>query len=98
MNNKVYTVLARLEALPGKEKQLEDVLMGLIEPSRNEATCISYDLHKCHDNPAAFMFYEHWESKEALEVHLQTAHLKYAQAKMEGLLAKPGEVTFWEMI
>lgn len=95
MSKKPYTVLAIFEAKPGKEKALETVLLSLIEPSRAEATCINYDLHKCHDNPAAFMFYENWQSKEALEVHLQMPHLKEAQATMEGLLVKPAEVTFW---
>ena len=97
MSAKPYTVLAMFEAKPGKEQALEATLTGLIGPTLKEQGCINYDLHKSTDNPSAFMFYENWASKEAHAEHLTTPHLKHWIEKMPELLAKPNDVTFWEI-
>lgn len=98
MHKKFYTVLGLLEAKPDKENELKDILSSLIEPSLNEEGCINYDLHQCLENPRKFMFYENWVSKEALQKHSQSAHIKAWHAKKSELLAEPNEVTFWEII
>jgi len=97
MSNKPYTVLAVFEAKSGKEHELEEVLTGLIAPTLKEEGCINYDLHKLIDIPAGFMFYENWTSKEAHAKHCQAPHLKAWQARTDELLAKPYDVTFWEI-
>ena len=93
-----YTVLVIAEAKPGKEKLLHDLLQSLIAPSLKEDGCLKYDLHQCVDNPAKFMFHENWASKAAHAKHREMPHIKAWHAKKEGLLAKPYEVTFWEII
>ena len=80
------------------EKELEKVLTALLAPTLQEEGCINYDLHKCPDNPAAFMFYENWRSEETHARHCETSHIKAWQARMDELLAKPYDVSFWEMI
>lgn len=98
MSNKPYTVLAILQAKPGKETELETVLTDLVEPSRREDTCVNYDLHRSVDTPGLFMFYENWLSKEAHAQHSETPHYKAAFRKLETLLLKPAEVSFWGII
>lgn len=44
------------------------------------------------------MFYENWGSKAAHAEHCETPHIKTWQARMHELLAKPYDVTFWEII
>jgi quinol monooxygenase YgiN len=67
---KNITVVAAFEARPGKEAEIKKLLLGLLAPTRKEAGCINYDLHVAQDNPAKFLFYENWTSKELLETHL----------------------------
>jgi len=99
MNNHTpYTVLAILEAKPGKEHALKEALLSLMTPTLQEEGCLNYDLHQAHDNPAKFMFYENWVSKSAHAKHRETPHMKTWQAKRDDLLAKPSEVTYWEVI
>jgi quinol monooxygenase YgiN len=69
--NVVATVVAR----PGKESEVESRLGSLVAPSRQDAGCIRYDLHRDLDNAAVFVFYETWASRELLEAHLNTPHL-----------------------
>jgi len=61
------TIIAKIKAKPGKQEQLKNELLALIEPTRSEEGCINYNLHQDSDNDAVFMFYENWASKQALD-------------------------------
>ena len=98
MTQQHYTVLAILEAKPGMEQELKKVLTALIAPTLKESGCVSYDLHQCPGNPAAFMFYENWTSKDTHAEHCETAHFKAFEIRMDELLAKPCDVSFWERV
>ncbi|HEY9711984.1 MAG TPA: putative quinol monooxygenase [Chroococcales cyanobacterium] len=74
------TVVATAVAKPGKEKELERILTGLIEPTRKEEGFIQYDLHRSLDDPRVFIFFEIWESRAHLDKHAQNDHLvKYRE-------------------
>ena len=72
---KPLTVTAKLKAKSGREKQLGEMLQSLIEPTRAERGCINYDLHRSHDDPGLFLFYENWESRPLWEAHMKSPHL-----------------------
>ena len=69
------TVVATLKARPGREDELLAMLEGLLAPTRAEAGCITYDLHRPADEPGTFLFHENWESRPLWEVHMQSPHL-----------------------
>lgn len=62
-------------AKPQHVDQFKALLLTLVVESRKEEACIQYDLHQSTDDPALFIFHEEWASKEALELHNQTAHI-----------------------
>ena len=68
-------MVAIAETTADKAEQLKSVCMGLIEPTRKEVGCISYELYQDTVNPGKFTFIENWQSKEHLDVHLKTPHL-----------------------
>ena len=80
------TVVATIVAKPGKEAETEAVLLALIAPSRQDAGCIQYDLHSDLENPRAFLFTEIWESRAALDRHLETPHLTAFKARIPELV------------
>ena len=92
------TVIAQLVAAEGKDNELKEMLLNLIEPSRNDKGCINYDLHQSEDNSKLFMFHENWASKKLLDKHLATPHLQEFIKKSEGLLAKPLDVSLWNKL
>lgn len=98
MADEKITVLAQIKAKPGREENLKQLALGLVEPTRKEAGCISYDLHVDIANKASFMFYENWESKVVLDEHIQTPHLQNFKAKAGDLLAEPLNVTIWKKL
>ncbi len=98
MNAKSVTVVAQFKAKPGKEAELRHELVSLLTPSRKDAGCLNYDLHKGLDNPALFLFHENWTSKLHLDQHLQKSDLKAVLARVGQLVAEPPQVTLWQKI
>jgi quinol monooxygenase YgiN len=98
MKNNQVTVLALVKAKEGMEETVRNELMALVTPTQSEVGCVNYDLHQSAEDKSVFMFYENWNSMEDLERHRGSAHLKAFRDKAGGLLAKPIEVTLFEMI
>lgn len=74
-------VAATITARPGREKEVETILKGLLAPSRKDPGCVFYTLHRSLDDPLVFVFFEEWESRELLGSHLETPHLLAWRAK-----------------
>ncbi len=98
MKNNRITVLALVKAKEGMEETVRQELLSLVNPTRLEPGCISYDVHQATDEKSQFMFYENWESMEDLKKHSKSPHLMAYRQKVGSLLAKPIEVTLFEMI
>ena len=98
MKNKRVTVLALVKAKEGMEEAVKQELLSLVNPTRSEPGCINYDVHQATDDKSLFMFYENWKSLEDVEKHRETPHLKAYRQKVVSLIAKPIEVTLFEMI
>lgn len=75
------TIVARIEAHPDKIDLVKSELLKLVAPTLQEAGCIQYDLHQDNDDPAVFLFYENWQSRELWQAHMNNAHLaEYVRA------------------
>jgi quinol monooxygenase YgiN len=96
--NKPLTVVAAFVARPGKEAELRAVLAGLVEPTRQEAGCLNYDLHHSADDPAKFLFHENWTSKAHLDAHLQSAHIQALLPRVDELCAEAPQITLWNRV
>ena len=88
MSGNTLNVVAIVETSAEKAEELKAVCLGLIEPTRKEEGCISYDLYQDITNPGKFTFLENWKSKEHLDVHLKTPHLVAAGAAFGRLATK----------
>jgi quinol monooxygenase YgiN len=96
--SETITVIAHIRARAGKEPATEQILTGLIGPTKNEPGCISYDLFARPDNPGRYMFIETWENREALSAHLQQPHVQAFISRSDELLAEPMDVSLWAHI
>src|ERR1700756_3802595 len=68
------TLVVTLRAKEGQHILLEAELRALIAPTRKEEGCLQYDLHRCADQPGAFLFHEVWETREHHTAHTRTPH------------------------
>lgn len=69
------TVVAKLKAKSGCEEKLFALLRGLVDPTRAEEGCLTYDLHRSHDDPGTVLFTESWASRPLWEAHMASPHL-----------------------
>ena len=80
------TIVAKITAVPGSEDSVRAELEKLVAPTRAEAGCLQYDLHRDLENPRVFLFYENWETKPHWEAHMKTPHLAAFGAATQDLL------------
>lgn len=78
------TIIANIKAKPDKIALVKAELLKLIDITRAEAGCISYDLHQDNENPAYFLFFENWESRELWQAHINAQYLQDYLAATDG--------------
>ena len=88
------TIVAHITAKSDKIELVKAELQKLINTTRSEAGCVQYDLHQDNQNPAHFMFYENWDSRELWQKHMGARHLQDYLAATEGAIE---EFTLYEM-
>lgn len=92
MTSNLLTVVAEMVAQPGKEEELKRQLLALVEPTRKEEGFVQYDLHESTDEPGRFIFYENWTSRQTLDRHLASPHLRAFVAVAGELLIEPPRI------
>ncbi len=91
-------VVARIPAKLEKVDELQALLLGLIEPTREEEGCIQYDLWHNQKDPTDFTFVEQWTSAEALDAHLKTPHLERALGRFPDLLDGEADIRTYDLL
>jgi len=88
-NKRPIRVLAFLEAKKGQGRNLMDVVLEVVEPTRKEEGNLSYIPHYAVDDPDRILFDELWASQEDLDNHLKQPYMKELFPKMDPFLSKP---------
>jgi quinol monooxygenase YgiN len=92
MQNDAVRVVARVVAKSDKVEELRALLRGLLEPTRKERGCVTYELLQNKTDPTDFTFVEEWASDAAVDAHLQTPHVQRALAKLPDLAAAAPDI------
>ena len=95
MTNKTVHVVAHLTAIPDN---VEAVLREIIEPTRQEAGCIKYQLLQNNSQPTDFTFVEEWTDNEALKAHAGSSHMQAMEVKLKGLLAAVPDIRSYHLL
>jgi quinol monooxygenase YgiN len=91
-------VVARIKARSDKVSAVRELLSGLIEPTRKESGCITYQLLQNREDPTDFTFVEEWQSDSAFDAHLSSDHIKEALPKLEGITAEPPDIRTYSVV
>lgn len=91
-------VVARIQAQPGKIMEVREALLALIEPTRKEAGCITYQLLQNRDDPSDFTFVEEWTSDACLDAHAVSDHLREARSKLAPLTVAKPDIRKYDLI
>ena len=91
-------VLARVSAKADSVEHVRGILIGVVDPTRNEPGCLSYQLLQNRSDPSDFVFVEEWESAAAEQAHFSTAHIRDALVKLAGYLAAEPDIRRYSLM
>jgi quinol monooxygenase YgiN len=80
-----YSVVAEVRAKPGKERELREATLMLVEKVRAEPNNVLYFLHEDRQSPGHFIFYEIFASQADFEAHNATCHVQAWFARLSEL-------------
>jgi quinol monooxygenase YgiN len=86
------TVIAKIKAKPGSEKQLEAACTEMASKVRQEPDTLTYIMHRSTTDPTVLMVYEVYKDAAAFEFHRKTPHMADLFGKLKDLVAGPPEV------
>ena len=82
------TIVAHIHAQPDQADLVKAELEKLLPITRAEDGCLQYDLHQDHENPAHFLFFENWASREQWRTHMDAPHLAAYMAATDGAVTE----------
>ena len=85
-------VVARIKARPETVDEVRELLCGLVEPTRKESGCISYELLQNREDPTDLTFVEEWESDAAFESHAASDHIKAIGPRLQPVVADAPDI------
>ncbi len=95
---KELTVIARSQAIKGKEAELEKALRAVVGPAHKEKGCLRYAIHRGAENPSLFVVVERWDSMESLTAHLESDHVQKLFKEAATLVASAPEIVTYELL
>ena len=90
--------VARVLAQPGKTEALRALLLQLLEPTRKEAGCVSYQLTQNTKDPNDFTFLEEWCDEAAIAAHMNQPHVRDVLARLPALLRADPDIRTYRVI
>lgn len=72
----MFVVHGTFPIKPDAVEDLKSALTGLQAATRTEDGCLSYEWSESVETPGTFYSIESWESRDALETHLATEHVR----------------------
>ena len=98
MADSVLRVVATFKAKPNRVDAFISLMTQLRVPTQAEPGCYVYDMQQSVDDPTLFVFVEQWESKAAVDSHLESSHVQEAMPALMDMLAEPPKADFFRAI
>jgi len=91
-------VVARIVAVPDKIDELRALLLAMVEPSRTEAGCRSYELLHNMTDPTDFTFVQEWDDEAAYDAHMSTDHFKQVTMQLSGMVKQIPDIRRYDVL
>lgn len=83
---------AKITVKPDKREEVISKMQDLIKATREEPGCVNYELYASTEDENVLMMFEKWESRDALDSHIETEHFKAFGEEIGIYLAKEMEI------
>ncbi len=88
-------VIATVYPLPGKLDEVVAVIGSNVPRVHDEDGCLTYAVQRFSE-PDRIVFVERWTTPAALAAHAAAPHMAETNGRLDGLLARSGEVLVGE--
>jgi quinol monooxygenase YgiN len=85
-------VVGRVAVAPGKEPELNELMVWMQTESLKEPGCLRYGFFRSVADPNELIAVEEWESAEALQTHFGAPTVQRFSSELGGLISQPPEV------
>ncbi|MDF1717856.1 MAG: putative quinol monooxygenase [Antarcticimicrobium sp.] len=75
-------ITGTFEVAPDRIEAAQSAMTKMMQATRAEAGCLTYDFSQALGAPQRFRVYEEWEEAAALDAHRQSAHMTTYRAAM----------------
>ena len=94
----MIVIVAKRILKQGVKEAYMETVKPLIDASRKEEGCISYDLFEDTKNPNVLAFIERWKDQAAIDFHGKTEHFTTIVPQLAKFSDEPSDVTLYEFI
>ena len=95
----MLTVVAKLKVQSGKEAEFERACREMVVHVKgHETDTLTYVFHRARKEPGAYLFYERYPDRAALDAHSQSAQMAKLFTAISPLLDGPPSIESYEEI
>lgn len=98
MSDGPVRVIAHVRSKADRVEQVRAILSAIVEPTRREQGCTSYQLLEGAGSAGEFVCVEEWSSAEAEQAHFSTPHILSALQRLSGLLAAEPDIRRYRIV
>ncbi len=91
-------VIATLIAKSDKVEETKAALSSLVDPTRAEPGCVSYELFQSNDDPTEFVTVEEFTDDAAIDSHMSSEHIGAALAAAPEILAADPRIQRYTLV
>ena len=89
----MIVINAEFYIVPEQKKQFLNEISELIQASKQEEGCLSYQLYQAITDENNFVMVEKWENPQAIELHNTMSHLQEFAKKVPNYSRKAPQIT-----
>jgi len=86
-------IFARFHAQAGNESAVEEALLSVLGPTREETGCVNIGAFRSTRDPQLFYIHSRWTSEDAFDLHAGLPHTVRFMERVKPLLDRPLDVT-----
>jgi len=98
MADRPLRVVARINARSDRVDEVRELLSALVEPTRKEVGCITYELLQNRNDPTDFTFVEEWASESTFDGHSISDHIKALAPKLQPIVTEPPDIRIYSLV
>lgn len=91
-------VFARFHARPGNEAAVEEVLLDVLEPTREEPDCLGIQAFRSRRERGLFYVHSRWRDEAAFDLHAGLPHTIRFLERVEPLIDHPLDIVRTERV